>query len=122
MDNDLMIDVRKDDKIAIIELAGEVDAYTSSKFKEVMIEQIESGSSHLIVNMENVEYIDSAGLGALVGGLKRASEHNGKIVVVCSKPQIKKVFEITGLERVFPIFNDEVSAKSAAEETHRPTV
>jgi anti-anti-sigma factor len=78
-----------------------------------MLELIDDGGIDLIINMCKVEYIDSSGLGALVGGLKRVSERNGKIVIVSDGPQIRKVFEITGLEKVFPIYDAEHAAVTA---------
>lgn len=113
MEMDLQIKVRKNGVISFIDLTGEVDAYTSSRFREIMIELIEDGTAKLIISMASVEYIDSCGLGALVGGLKRISEHNGKIVIVCDRPQVRKVFEITGLEKVFPLFHTEDEAIAA---------
>lgn len=113
MEMDLKIIVRKNGAIPIIELSGEVDAYTSARFREIMIETIENGGTSLVVSMAAVEYIDSSGLGALVGGLKRASERNGRILVVCSQPQVRKVFEITGLEKVFPLYDIEDDAVKA---------
>lgn len=113
MEMDLQISVRKSDSTPIIELTGEVDAYTSARFREVMLDIIDTEGANLIIKMTDVEYIDSSGLGALVGGLKRATERNGKIVIVCDKPQVKKVFEITGLEKVFPIYDTEESALKA---------
>ncbi len=64
--------------------------------------------------MMKVEYIDSSGLGALVGGLKRSTEHGGRIVIVCDNPQIRKVFEITGLEKVFPLYDVEADRSQEA--------
>lgn len=113
MEMDLQISVRKNGIISLIDLTGEVDAYTSARFREVMVELIDDGSSRLIISMASVEYIDSCGLGALVGGLKRISENNGKIVIVCDRPQVRKVFEITGLEKVFPLFKTEAEAVEA---------
>ena len=110
MEMDLQIVVRKLRGVRIIELTGEVDAYTSARFREIMIEHIENGDANLVISMANVEYIDSSGLGALVGGLKRATEKQGKIVIVCDRPQVTKVFEITGLEKVFPLFATEEDA------------
>lgn len=115
MEMDLQIIVRKYDDVPVIELNGEVDAYTSSRFREVMLDIIDNAGANLIVSMIEVEYIDSSGLGALVGGLKRVSERNGKIVIVCDNPQVKKVFEITGLEKVFPIFDNEEQAANAVK-------
>jgi anti-sigma B factor antagonist len=114
MEMDLQIVVRKDGCIAVIDLSGEVDAYTSSRFREVMVELIEDGHHNLVVSMAKVEYIDSSGLGALVGGLKRATERQGKILIAASQPQVRKVFEITGLEKVFPLFDTEQDALEAA--------
>lgn len=113
MEMDLQINVRKVGEANIIDLNGELDAYTSPRFREVMLDLIEDGGAKLVINMANVEYIDSSGLGALVGGLKRASERHGRIVVVCTSPQVKKVFEITGLEKVFPIYDSEDNAIKA---------
>lgn len=110
MEMDLEINVRNDRNVPVIELSGEVDAYTSARFRETMIELIESGAVSLVISMDRVEYIDSSGLGALVGGLKRATERQGRIVIVCSNPQVRKVFEITGLERVFPLYTAEEDA------------
>ncbi len=113
MEMDLQINVRKNGTTRIIDLHGEVDAYTSARFREIMLELIDDGGIDLVINMCKVEYIDSSGLGALVGGLKRVSERNGKIVIVSDGPQIRKVFEITGLEKVFPIYDEEHHAVEA---------
>ncbi len=110
MEMDLDVDVTMDGDVGIIRLSGELDAYTSGHFREVMINTIEKGCKHLVVSLANVEYIDSSGLGALVGGLKRVSERNGRLVLVGARPQVRKVFEITGLERVFPIYRTESEA------------
>jgi anti-sigma B factor antagonist len=110
MEMDLIINVRHDGTIPIIDLSGEVDAYTSARFREAMVELIDAGAASLIVSMMKVEYIDSSGLGALVGGLKRSTENGGRIIIVCDNPQIRKVFEITGLEKVFPIYELEADA------------
>ncbi len=110
MEMDLRISARRLRGVRIIELSGEVDTYTSARFREVMIEHIKNGDIDLVISMMDVEYIDSSGLGALVGGLKRATEREGRIVIVCDRPQVRKVFEITGLEKVFPLFVSEEEA------------
>jgi anti-sigma B factor antagonist len=115
MEMDLQITVRRSGDVAVIDLAGEVDAYTSARFREVMTDIIEDGGQKLIISMAKVDYIDSSGLGALVGGLKRISERNGRIILICDRSQVRKVFEITGLEKVFPIFSTEQEALEAAQ-------
>jgi anti-sigma B factor antagonist len=113
MEMDLLIKTKMVKDVPVIELSGELDSYTCARFRDTMIDVIEQGHPNVVVSMASVEYIDSSGLGTLVGGLKRASEKSGKIAVVCSSSQIRKVFEITGLEKVFPIFEDEKDAAIA---------
>jgi len=115
MEMDLQIEVRRQKDVAVIILKGEVDAYTCARLREAMIEAIEDGGANLVVDMKNVEYIDSSGLGTLVGGLKRVSERQGTIAVVCTNPQIRKVFDITGLVKVFPIYGSEDDAVKALD-------
>ena len=61
------------------------------------------GKYHLVVDMERVDFLDSTGLGVLVGGLKRVRAHDGSLRLVCTQERILKIFRITGLTKVFPI-------------------
>ena len=109
---DLKIETRMVDGKPVLDLTGEVDSYNSPRLREKMVSLIDAGNAELIVNMTGVDYIDSTGLGTLVGGLKRASEKNGAIRIICPNEQIYKVFNITGLVKVFPIFDNETAALS----------
>ena len=64
---------------------------------------INSGHYHLIVNLEGVDFLDSTGLGVLVGALKRVRAHEGSLLLVCTQERLLKIFRITGLAKVFPI-------------------
>jgi anti-sigma B factor antagonist len=97
----------------IVDLSGEIDVYTSPKVKDAMSSLIDKGVYNLIINLEKVRYIDSTGLGVLIGGLKRVREHGGSVNLVCTNPQIKKIFDITGLVKIFGIFENEDSAMKA---------
>src|SRR5579863_946867 len=97
----------------IVDLSGEIDVYTSPKVKDAIGDLIDRGVYHLIINLEKVRYIDSTGLGVLIGGLKRVREHGGSVNLVCTNPQIKKIFDITGLVKIFGIFDSEDSAMKA---------
>ena len=98
------------DQAQAVEVQGEIDVYTSPRVKETINELIEKGHYHLVINLEGVRYIDSTGLGVLIGALKKVREHNGRILLVCTNPQIKKIFNITGLVKIFEIFKDEQEA------------
>lgn len=104
MDADLQITLTESGPYPVLDLVGEVDAYTCASFREAIIKALDGENTSLIISMNGVEYIDSTGLGALVGGLKRVSEKQGYICIVCTNPQVTKVFEITGLVKVFPIY------------------
>ena len=104
---DLVIGVRNVQGIPVLDLSGEVDSYNSPKLREKMLALIGEGKSKFVVNLTGVDYIDSTGLGTLVGGLKRVSEKGGTIQIICPNEQIYKVFSITGLVKVFEIFDNE---------------
>jgi anti-sigma B factor antagonist len=93
-------------------LDGEVDVYTAPRLKEELVSLIQGGCTHVVVDLEKVAFIDSSGLGALVSALRRAREKDGTVRIVCTRESILKIFRITGLDKVFPIFSD---ASEAAE-------
>ena len=68
-----------------------------------LIDLVSGGKYHLVVDMEGVDFLDSTGLGVLVGGLKRVRAHEGSLRLVCTQERILKIFRITGLTKVFPI-------------------
>ena len=111
---DIKVNVReaKGDS-SIVDLAGEIDVYTSPKLKDAISGLIDRGVYNLVINLEKVRYIDSTGLGVLIGGLKRVREHGGSVNLVCTNPQIKKIFDITGLVMIFGIFDSEDAALKA---------
>ena len=92
-----------DEDIAVIDLKGEVDLYTAPEFKQHLLQQLEQGVTKLIIDFTDTTFIDSTTLGVLVGGVKRLRPLGGQLVLVCSDRNIIKIFEITGLHRVFDI-------------------
>jgi anti-sigma B factor antagonist len=111
---ELTLNVHSDDPgYTVIEVGGEIDVYTAPKLRERLIGLVESGSSQLIVDMEAVEFLDSTGLGVLVGGLKRVRAHDGWIDLVCTQSRILRIFRITGLNKVFNIYDTVAEAVAA---------
>jgi len=108
---ELEIKTQQTDDVCMMTLEGEVDVYTAPRLKESLIAQIESGCSRIIVDLEGVGFIDSSGLGVLVGGLRRAKERGGAIRLVCTRDNVLKIFRITGLDKVFAIFPDAAEAR-----------
>ena len=102
---DLGLDVKERNGWAVLSVQGEVDVYTAPQFREQLIELVDQGQRSILVDLEGVEFLDSTGLGVLVGGLKRLRSHDGDLLLVCTQSRILKVFEITGLTKVFSIFD-----------------
>jgi anti-sigma B factor antagonist len=107
---DIKVETKQIKNSHIISVQGEIDVYTSPRVKETINELIEKENYNLIINLEEVRYIDSTGLGVLIGALKKVREHNGSINLICTNPQIKKIFNITGLVKIFGIFKNEEEA------------
>jgi anti-sigma B factor antagonist len=112
---ELGIDVRRLNSFAVVDVKGEVDVYTAPKLREQLIELVSEGSYDIVVNLEGVDFLDSTGLGVLVGALKRVKAHEGDLALVCTQDKILKIFKITGLTKVFPIYNSVEDATSEQE-------
>lgn len=87
---------------AVLRVTGEVDISTAPEVRERIRDLAVKGTVHIIADLSRVDFLDSTGLGALIGGLKRLREHDGSLIPVISTSRILRVFEITGLTRVFP--------------------
>ena len=94
----------------LIALSGEVDLYTAPRFKEELVQATTSGASRVVVDMTETTFIDSTTLGVLVGGLRRLRPSGGELLLVITDRKIRKIFEITGLDRVFPILESQSKA------------
>ena len=103
------------DGIEVIDVQGEIDMYTAPRLRELLIDLVSTGSYQLVVNLDKVGFLDSTGLGVLVGGLKRVRAHDGSLDLVCTQQRILKIFRITGLTKVFPIHASVDEAVGATE-------
>ncbi len=97
-------------EIRVLELEGEIDVYTSTQLKQEIADVIGQGTKFLVLNLSKVEYLDSTGLGLLIGALKRLRENEGNLCIVSPSVRIVRVFEITGLYKIFKIYASEAEA------------
>jgi anti-sigma B factor antagonist len=111
----LSIEVRRERDHAIVTAAGEIDIATVARLRERLFELADSGQS-IIVDLSQVSFVDSAGLGALVGAAKRAAAHGVTLHAVGARPQIRQLFRVTGLEGRVPMARslDEALESTAA--------
>lgn len=101
---DLRLDISERDGWAILAVGGEVDVATAPRLREKLIELVNDGHHQIVVDLSAVEFLDSTGLGVLVGALKRVRTHDGDLALVCTESRVLKVFEITGLTKVFAMY------------------
>jgi anti-sigma B factor antagonist len=104
----------------VIALTGEVDLYTAPELKTQMLQVIANGAKDVVVDFSNTTFIDSTTLGVLVGGVKRLREKGGRLSIVCSDRNITKIFEITGLDRVFTIYPTRAEALERLDSEEAP--
>jgi anti-sigma B factor antagonist len=113
---DLKLGHYNKDGIEVIDVAGEIDISTAPRLRDLLIELVSKNNYQLVVNMDKVEFLDSTGLGVLVGGLRRVRTHDGSLDLVCTREPILKIFRITGLTKVFGIHETVDQAIAAMKE------
>jgi anti-sigma B factor antagonist len=87
---------------AVLQITGELDAYTAPVLRDRMRDLTAVGVVNVIADLRQVDFLDSTGLGVLIGGLKRFREHGGSLAPVATQSRILKIFQITGLTAVLP--------------------
>ena len=98
---------------------GELDAYTVGQFREVL--GTFSGISRLVIDLSDVPFMDSAGLGALIGGIRRARENDGEVAVACSRPTLTRLLHTTGFDRIVSVTETIDEAAAALQDARTAT-
>lgn len=98
-----MLDIQLDQAEAytICRPVGELDAFTVSKFRQALAEL--ASTPRLLIDMSGVPFVDSAGLGALIGGIRRARELGGEVAVCCNRPTLTRLLRTTGFDRIVTV-------------------
>ena len=116
MESGLEVDIRHA-PVVVIRLSGEVDVLSAPRFREKVVELVNQGHRLIVVDLDAVEFLDSTGLGVLVGGLKRLRSHDGDMSLVCNEPRLLRLFALTRLESAFAIhrtLTDAISSMAGA--------
>ena len=112
----LEIHVEQSNDYTVCRPTGELDAYTVGQFRESLAEL--ASSPRLLIDLSEVPFMDSSGLGALIGGIRRAREAGGDVAVACSRPTLTRLLHTTGFDRIVPVtetVEEAASALAAAE-------
>jgi anti-sigma B factor antagonist len=101
--------------VQVLTIVGDADLYTVPQLRERLLAAVEAGATTLVVDLTRTTFIDSTTLGALIGAVKRLRPVGGEVWIVASDRSIWKIFEITLLDRVFPIFESREEALAGFE-------
>ena len=103
-DNEFRMDVEDSNGVAVVVVAGELDLYTAPELRERLARVDEGGAERVVLDLSEVTLVDSMALGVLLGAKKRLATHAGAIDLVVSKSDIRRIFEITMLDRIFTLY------------------
>jgi anti-sigma B factor antagonist len=113
MTENLIVETHDNGDVTVVSVKGEVDLYTAPGLKDRLADLVSGGRTRLAVDLGGVEFMDSTGLGVLIGGLKRCKEAGGSLALVAPREPVIKVLSITGLDKVFSIHETVDQASSS---------
>jgi anti-sigma B factor antagonist len=116
--DEFAMEVTDQDGCAVVAVRGEVDLATAPALKNRLLELVADGVREIVVDLTATEFLDSTGLGAVVAAYKRVRAHDGHLRLVATSARVKRVFEITNLDRVVPIFTSVEEACAAPPPAH----
>ncbi|PMC34006.1 anti-anti sigma factor [Bacillus sp. UMB0899] len=99
----LKVEINKFGDQTVVSVAGEIDAYTAPKLREAILPLAEEPNPNITINLKNVSYMDSTGLGVFVGLLKTVRKNNGQLNLVELSDRLERLFTITGLSDIIDI-------------------
>lgn len=100
-------------EVVILDISGEIDLYNAPEIKEIINKMIEQKKYNVVINLKNVTYIDSSGIGALISSLSNLKKYQGGLKIINVFASVRKVFELTKLTSFFDIFDNEEDAIKA---------
>ncbi|GGB75784.1 anti-sigma B factor antagonist [Knoellia flava TL1] len=112
----LSVSMTERDDVVIVTVAGEVDVYTAPQLRSALEERLATGQNKIVVDLQGVAFIDSTGLGVLVGQLKALRKVDGSLFIVCSDERILRLLAITGLDQILPLHDSVDAALAAVDE------
>jgi len=111
---DLGLEIDESGPVPVVALRGEVDFGSAPRLREALVKRAVDGDRHVVLDLSDVDFLDSTGLGVLVGALKRFRTVGGDLYMVVTTHRIRAVFELTGLTAAFPVYDDRADAVAEA--------
>ncbi len=97
---------KKQNDIGIYKLVGRLDSNTSPEFEKMLVEQISGGTTKMVIDFEDLDYISSAGLRVILKTTKDLKRAEGRFILCAMKDYVREVFEISGFDTFLPIVNN----------------
>lgn len=104
------IEVESRGDVSVVHCGGSLDADSIAAFKKVAYDLVDTGKIRLVVDCSSLTFVDSMGLGVLISLLRRARQHKGDVKVAALTDDVKTIFEITRLHRLFEVCSDLTTA------------
>ncbi|WP_206425348.1 anti-sigma F factor antagonist [Staphylospora marina] len=110
----LTLQVKHDRHVLVVRLVGELDHHASERVRQTIEQELAKGyTANLVLNLADLEFMDSSGLGVILGRYRKVSELGGKMALCSIRPSVGRLMEMYGLYKILPVFEDEHSAISA---------
>ncbi len=109
----MVVDIEMQTDAVLVTPVGDVDILTAPELGEALRTAVDAGMRTVVVDLSRVPFMDSAGLGALIGGIRRAREAGGDVAVACSRPTLTRLLHTTGFDRIVPVTETVEAAASA---------
>lgn len=111
---DFAVETTDEGSAVVIAVHGQADLHTAPELRAAITEALDAGARGLVIDLSEATFIDSMTLGVLLGAVKRLRPSGGKVTVVCVDPHIRRIFEITLLDRVFSLHTERSEAIAVA--------
>ncbi len=106
----LVITTEEIDQKVFVNIEGEVDLYSSPEVRKKIFDLVKKKAPVILINLEKVKYMDSSGVATLIEGLQQCNKYNGRFVLFGLQDNVREVFELTRLDKIFEIYSDRESA------------
>lgn len=114
----MRISDHSEDFLAVVTVAGELDAATAPELRERLHSLLDAGCAWLLLDLRQLEYIDSEGLGLLIGAARRACETGGDLALICDRPNVLRVFDVSGTRELLNLRQQEQQAREFLAARH----
>jgi len=100
VDLNFSVKVDQANSVPVVTISGELDVYSCPELRKILVDLVEKHHhTNLILDLESIRYIDSTGLGTIASTAQSLQQKSSTVFVLCTKPQIKRIFQISGLDK-----------------------